>query len=40
LRAIWHLLFSPFAGLARLDVALAAAILCVLDMERRRVWAR
>jgi len=40
LRAIWHLLFSPFAGLARLDVALAAAILCVLDMEQRRVCAR
>ncbi|MBZ5591979.1 MAG: O-antigen ligase family protein [Acidobacteriia bacterium] len=40
LRAIWHLLFSPFAGLARLDVALAAAIVCVLDTERRHVLAR
>jgi len=40
LRAIWHLMFSPFAGLARLDVALAAAILCVLDAERRRICAR
>jgi len=40
LRAIWHLLFSPFAGLARLDVALAAAILCLLDRERRRAFAR
>jgi len=35
LRAVWHLLFSPFAGLARLDVALAAAIVCALDGERR-----
>jgi len=35
LRATWHLLFSPFAGLARLDVALAAAIVCLLDRERR-----
>ena len=35
LRAIWHLLFSPFAGLARMDVALAAAIVCVLHLERR-----
>jgi len=40
LRAIWHLLFSPFAGLARLDVALAAAILCVLDIEQRRLRAQ
>jgi O-antigen ligase len=35
MRAIWHLLFSPFAGLARLDVALAAAIVCVIGIERR-----
>lgn len=35
LRAIWHLLFSPFAGLARLDVALAAAIVCVIGLEER-----
>ena len=35
LRATWHLLFSPFAGLARLDVALAAVIVCVLEAERR-----
>jgi len=35
LRAMWHLLFSPFAGLARLDVALAAVIVCLLDRERR-----
>ena len=35
LRAIWHLLFSPFAGLARLDVALAGAIVCVIGLERR-----
>jgi len=34
LRATWHLLFSPFAGLARADVALAAAIVCVLEMQR------
>jgi O-Antigen ligase len=40
LRAIWHLLFSPFAGLARLDVALAAAIVCVLDIERRQARAQ
>jgi len=36
LRAIWHLAFSPFAGLARLDVALAALIVMLLDLERRR----
>lgn len=36
LRAIWHLAFSPFAGLARLDVALAAVIVVVMDLERRR----
>jgi O-antigen ligase len=35
LRAIWHLAFSPFAGLARLDVALAAVIVVVMDLERR-----
>ena len=35
LRATWHLLFSPFAGLARADVALAAAIVCVLEVQRR-----
>jgi O-antigen ligase len=35
LRAIWHLAFSPFAGLARLDVALAVVIVVVLDLERR-----
>jgi O-antigen ligase len=35
MRAIWHLLFSPFAGLARLDVALAGAIVCVIGIERR-----
>ncbi len=40
LRAIWHLLFSPFAGLARLDVALAAVIVCLLDRERRLAFAR
>jgi O-antigen ligase len=40
LRATWHLLFSPFAGLARLDVALAAAIICLIDLERRASWAR
>lgn len=40
LRATWHLLFSPFAGLARLDVALAAAIVCLLDKERRHVFVR
>jgi len=34
MRAIWHLLFSPFAGLARLDVALAGAIVCVIGIER------
>jgi O-antigen ligase len=39
LRAIWHLLFSPFAGLARLDVALAAVIVCLLDRERRHEFA-
>ncbi len=37
MRAIWHLLFSPFAGLARLDVALAGAIVCVIGIERRAV---
>ncbi len=36
LRACWHLAFSPFAGMARLDVALAAVIVCVVDLERRR----
>lgn len=35
LRATWHLLFSPFAGLARLDVAVAAVIVCLLDAECR-----
>jgi O-Antigen ligase len=35
LRAIWHLAFSPFASLARLDVALAAVIVVVMDLERR-----
>jgi O-antigen ligase len=35
LRATWHLFFSPFAGLARLDVALAVVIVCVIDLERR-----
>ncbi len=40
LRAIWHLLFSPFAGMARLDVALAAAIVCLVDLERKRARAR
>jgi len=40
LRAIWHLLFSPFAGLARLDVALAAVVLCLLDRERPHELAR
>jgi O-antigen ligase len=35
LRAVWHLLFSPFAGLARLDVALAAVIVCALDLRGR-----
>ena len=35
LRAMWHLAFSPFAGLARLEVALAAVIVVVLDLERR-----
>ena len=40
LRATWHLLFSPFAGLARLDVALAAVVVCLLDRERRHEFAR
>jgi O-antigen ligase len=35
MRAIWHLLFSPFAGMARLDVAFAGAIVCVIGIERR-----
>ena len=35
MRAIWHLLFSPFAGMARLDVALAGAIVCIVGIERR-----
>ncbi len=34
LRALWHLLFSPFAGLARLDVALAAAIICLVHADK------
>ena len=34
LRAVWHLLFSPFAGLARLEVALAAVVICVLQLQR------
>jgi len=34
LRAVWHLLFSPFAGLARLDVALAAAIVCLVNTDK------
>src|SRR5579859_100265 len=37
LRALWHLAFSPFAGLARLDVALAAVIVVLLDLERRKL---
>jgi O-antigen ligase len=39
LRATWHLLFSPFAGQARLDVALAAVIVCLLDREWRHEFA-
>jgi hypothetical protein len=35
LQAGWHLLFSPFAGLARLEVALAAVVICVLDLQRK-----
>jgi O-antigen ligase len=35
-RAVWHLLFSPFAGLARLDVALAVVVICLLEVERNR----
>jgi len=35
LRAMWHLAFSPFAGHARLDVALAAVIVVLLDLEKR-----
>jgi O-antigen ligase len=37
LRAGWHLLFSPFAGQARLEVAAAAAIVGILEIERRRL---
>jgi len=37
MRAIWHLLFSPFAGMARLDVAFAGAIVCIIGLERRSV---
>jgi hypothetical protein len=40
LQAGWHLLFSPFAGLARLDVALAAVIICVLEREQNRAFTR
>jgi len=36
LRALWHLAFSPFAGLARLDVALAAVIVVLLELEQSR----
>lgn len=36
LQAVWHLLFSPFGGLARLDVALAAVLVCVLQLQRNR----
>jgi O-Antigen ligase len=35
LRATWHLFFSPFAGLARMDIAVAAVIVCVLAAEHR-----
>ncbi len=38
LRAMWHLAFSPFAGLARLDVALAAVIVVVLNLEQHTRW--
>ena len=40
MRAIWHLLFSPFAGMARLDVALAGAVVCVIGLERRTARCR
>ena len=40
LRATWHLLFSPFAGLARMEVALAAVIVSLVDAERRLVPGR
>lgn len=40
LRATWHLLFSPFAGFARMDVALAAVVVSLVDAERRLLLGR
>ena len=33
LRATWHLFFSPFAGLARMDIAIPAVIACLLAAD-------
>lgn len=35
LRSGWHLLFSPFAGAARLEVAAAAVVICLIHAESR-----
>jgi hypothetical protein len=35
LRSGWHLLFSPFAGGARLEVAAAAVVICLVHGESR-----
>jgi hypothetical protein len=31
----WHLLFSPFAGAARLEVAAAAVVICLVHRDSR-----
>jgi hypothetical protein len=36
LRSGWHLLFSPFAGAARLEVAAAAVVICLVNGESRQ----
>ena len=35
LRSGWHLLFSPFAGPARLEVAAAAVVICLVHWQSR-----
>lgn len=35
-RSGWHLLFSPFAGSARLDIAAAAVVICLIHGQTRQ----
>ncbi len=36
----WHLLFSPFAGAARLEVAAAAVVICLVHRDSRALFHR